>query len=176
MPLEKAFSLTPRHSYFKSGPGHWAEVSIYGLRTYPKYDWEFRNSFDHQHGADEVFFDGFGRGDATADYTLWQNRRLTPRVRLQYDLSSFEPYKEVALTFRFATEADSRVLVYTDAEFVGEEILHAGDDQILIEVESTASLSLYFLHVNLDNFVYDNLEGFALEGSWYFRGIDGYIV
>ena len=85
-------------------------------------------------------------------------------VQLNYNLSDFTPHKEVALTFRFDATSDSRVLIYTDAGRLDEEILHQGDDQFLIEVESTSFLKLYFIHVTPGG------------GSWFFRGIDGYIA
>ena len=87
---------------------------------------------------------------------------------LVYDLSVFEPHKEVALTFGFDAELESRILVYTDNGLLDEEILHVGDNQFLIEVESTNYLILYFIHVNLDGSTYG--------GHWFFRGIDGYIA
>lgn len=164
MALQEAFLLTPKKSYSVTGQGHSAFLNAYGITNKPYY----RESFDYQHAADELYFWRYSAADAAADYRVWSERRRVPRVELHYDLSAFEPHKEVALTFRFDAMSESRVLVYTDAELLDEEILHVGDDQFLIEVESTSYLSLYFIHATLD--------GSPYGGYWFFRGIDGYIA
>jgi hypothetical protein len=168
MPLEQAFSLTPRDSFFRSGPGDYAGVSTYCTVQLPMYTPISRASFDHQHVLDELYFYKMTAGDPTVDYTQPYHRKRVPRVQLAYNLSSFGPNKEVALTFRFDAISESRVLVCMENELVGEEILHVGDNQFLIEVESTARLLLQFLHVNRD--------GFGSGGNWFFQGIDGYIA
>jgi hypothetical protein len=118
--------------------------------------------------VDELYFYPWSAGDAAANYTVWANRRHAAHLDLWYDLSAFEPYKEVALTFRFDAETESRILICTQDELVDEEILHVGDNQFLIEIESTDPLFLHFINVNL--------EGQSGGGSWFFRGIDGYIA
>lgn len=168
MPLDQAFSLSPRESIMNSGAKHYARVYAHGASFYPRFSSTYRRSFDSQHTADELYFYPWSASDAAADYTVWANRRHAARLDLQYNLSAFEPYKEVALTFRFDAETESRILICTQDEVVDEEILHVGDNQFLIEIESTDSLNLHFIHVNL--------EGQPDGGAWYFRGIDGYIA
>ena len=169
MPLEQAFSLTPRDSYMRSSAtGDYANVTTHGSTQYARRNSGLRQSFDHQHQSDELWFHAWSAGEATTDYNDWRNRWWTPHVQLAYDLSSFGPNKEVALTFRFDAQTESRVLVYTHNEVVSEEILHSDDNQFLIHVETTERLSLQFLHVNND--------GRRYGGNWYFQGIDGYIA
>jgi len=168
MPLEDAFSLTPRESNLYSGSGHQAQYSVHGVSNFPMYSATYRWSFDHQHASDELCFHSYRAGDAVADYNDYQMRRHAPHVELYYNLSDFEPHKEVALTFRFDAVSESRVLIYTSAGLLDDEILHVGDNQFLIEVASTDSLYLYFMHVKND--------GSSIGGSWFFRGIDGYIA
>jgi hypothetical protein len=143
-------------------------MSVHGTSFGPNVSSTYRYTFDHQHASDELFFLQNTVGDAAADYTHWLTWMKAPHVDLNYDLSHFEPHKEVALTFRFDALTESRVLVYTDAGLLDEEILHVGDDQFLIEVESTDALYLRFIHVNHD--------AQSSGGNWYFRGIDGYIA
>ncbi len=168
MALEQVFSLTPRESHLNMGSGHTAAMIVYGVSNFPKFSSAFRYSFDHQHTSDELNFQITRVGDAAADYTNWSERQHSPYVELNYDLSAFEPHKEVALTFGFDALSESRVLIYTDDGLLDEEVLHVGDNQFLIEVESTSPLVLYFIHVNVD--------GSSYGGSWFFRGIDGYIA
>ena len=167
MALQQAFSLTPRESYLP-GSGHYARMHAHGISNIYKYSPSYRYSFDHQHTSDELYFRYDTAGDAGANYAAYVDRRHVPHVILQYDLSDFQPHKEVALTFRFNAAGESRVLIYTDAGLIDDEILNPGDDQFLMEVESTSPLLLYFIHVNR--------AGTNYGGSWFFRGIDGYIA
>ena len=164
MALQQVFSLTPRDSYFNSGYGYYAGMECYGITFIRKQSQADRYSFDHQHTSDEVYF----RGDRSVPYALVEaERRHAPHVALYCSLYDFGPHKEVALTFRFDAVTESRILVYTSAGFMGVELLHPGDDQFLIEVESTNGLWLYFIHAHL---------GLAYGGNWFFQGIDGYIA
>ncbi len=168
MPLQQAFSLTPRESRHVTGTGHVGHIEVHGVSFWPKYNPTYRYSLDPQHSSDELCFPSHTAGDGAADYSTWDARRRTPHVRLFYDLSAFTPFKEVALTFRFDAASESRILVYTDAGLVDEETLNPGDDQFLLEVESTDALNLYFVHATA--------EGSAYGGYWFFRGIDAYIA
>ena len=168
MPLVEAFSLTPRESYFYSEFTNRALLACHGTSQIPKANPGRRSSFDHQHTSDEVYFRDDRARDAAADYAAYAERRRVPHVGLRYNLSAFQPHKEVALTFRFDALNESRVLVYTSAGQVADEILHPGDDQFLVEVETTSDISLNFMHVNL--------HGESRGGDWYFRGIDAYIA
>lgn len=115
MPLVDAFSLTPRESLVLQASNHLGYVHVFGTtqlrKPYPSY----RYSFDHQHTSDELFFYHTMAGDAAADYTQYAQRRRVPHVELFYNLSAFQPHKEVALTFRFDAVSQSRVLIYTNA-------------------------------------------------------------
>jgi hypothetical protein len=56
------------------------------------------------------------------------------------------------------------VLVYSDAQpgLLSDQRLYYGDNQFLLEIESLEHvLNLYFIHAG---------------GSWYFRGLSGYVV
>lgn len=174
MALEKIFSLTPKKSYLEShlysSVGYPATIATRGIAMDPKYDANHRESFDHQYAADELWFSPDSAGDAAADYTLESERMHVPRVILQYDLSKSKlaPQKEIALVFRFDEVTESRILIYTGAARNGEKLLHPGDDEFLIEVENTEAITLHFIHVRLAES--------NLGGSWYFRGINGYIA
>lgn len=168
MALEQVFALTPRESYSYSGTGHYAFLDCHGISFFPKTTPTPRHSFDQQHASDELGFRSDRAGDAAANYALYAKRRHVPHVSLAYNLSDFQPHKEVVLTFRFDATSESRLLIYTYAGFLDEETLHPGDNQFLIEVESTSYLSLYFIHVNRDGSTYG--------GTWFFRGADGYIA
>ena len=55
-----------------------------------------------------------------------------------------------------------RVLVYSDAGLLKDQTLIYGDNQFLLEVESLDQpFLLYFIHAG---------------GSWFFRGLSGYVV
>lgn len=168
MPLQQVFSLTPRESRTYSGAGDRAHMLVCGVTHMPKYYSTYRYTFDQQHASNELYFPNWMAGDARAGYQAWHERRHTPHVELYYDLSAFQPHKEVALTVRFDAISESRVLIYTSAGLMGEEILNPGDNQFLIEIESTSALRLFFIHVNR--------EASDYGGSWSFRGIDGYIA
>ena len=168
MPLEQVFALTPREAYLYTAWNHRAHITCYGISHFSESYPGRRSSFDPQHASDEEYFNRFRAGDAAANYTLLAERRRVPLIQCYYNLKHFTPHKEVALTFRFDATSESRILVYTDAGLLDEEILHVDDNQFLIEVESTNPLNLYFIHANLD--------GETQGGDWFFRGIDGYIA
>lgn len=168
MSLQKVFSLTPRESRMRNTAGHSAVMNVFGTVIRGKFTPTYRLSFDQLHASDELHFHHFMFGDEAADYADWLTVLNAPHVNLHIDLSDFGPHKEVVLIFRFDALTESRVLLYTDAGLLGEEIMQVGDDQFLIEVESTDELWLRFMHVNR--------AGENIGGRWYFRGIDGYIV
>ncbi len=74
--------------------------------------------------------------------------------------------KQLALIFGFdvnpATAINGRVLIYSDAGLISDQILLPGDNQFLIEIESIKyPISLYFIHAG---------------GYWFFKGLSGYVV
>ena len=168
MALNQVFALTPRNSYINAGTGNVAGINCWGVAHLRKLSSGSRFSFDHEHSSDELFFYSRSAEDDSIDYTVYTVRQRAPHIHFWYDLSSFTPHKEVALTFRFDTISESRILVYSDAGILDEEILHVGDNQFLVEVETTDYLNLYFIHANR--------VGSGNGGNWFFQGIDGYIA
>jgi hypothetical protein len=146
----------------------WARLHVYGADLLYKYNDTYRYSFDHQHGNDELYFNANFASDATLDYSVWANRRLTRHLQLQYNLSSFGANKELALVFGFDAISESRLLIHTSAGLLEDVTLVPGDNQFLMEVESLDTLSLYFIHSRLD--------GSSYGGSWFFKGITGYVI
>ncbi|MFX0209251.1 MAG: hypothetical protein ACFFDT_24925 [Candidatus Hodarchaeota archaeon] len=169
MTLEATFSLTPRSSYFRAPDNQfYANLSAYGAVFCPNFFETYRNSFDHQHTADELYFELWHAADPALDYRLAQNLKIAPHIRLIYDLSSLGNNKELALVFGFDAWSESRVLIYTNAGLLGDVSLIPGDNQFLIEIESLSYLALYFIDCCLN--------GQNSGGRWYFKGINGYVV
>jgi hypothetical protein len=167
MSLTPTLEMTPRDSFLYVASGHWARMIIHGVSFWTKQI--ARYCFDDQHAQDEVWFPGYTGADPSVDYSNWYNRRFVPHVDLEVDLSAFRANKELALVFGFDAIGESRVQIYSDAGILGDEILTVGDDQLLIEVESLDQrLDLYFIHSHPD--------GQPYSGSWFFRGITGYVI
>lgn len=168
MTLEPTFSLTPRDSNYHPSYNQFAGLNIYGANFFPKYNESYRKSFDHQHTADELYFDRYYAVDPTLDYSIWTNRRTAPHINLHFNLSPLGENKELALVFGFDAESDSRLLVFTHAGLQEDVSLVRGDNQFLIEVESLDFLSLYFIH--------SRVGSSSRGGHWFFKGITGYVV
>jgi len=169
MSLTPTFELTPRESYSWSASDQWAYCSVLGMTLLPRYNAAYRSSLDQQHANDEAFFYPYAAADPSLDYAVWNNRRLVPHVELRFNLSAFGTQKELALVFGFDALTESRVLIYSNAEQLGDETLAVGDNQFLMEVESLdTQLSLYFIHANR--------IGSSNGGWWFFQGITGYVI
>jgi len=87
-------------------------------------------------------------------------------LELSIDLSSYAAaHKQLALIFgfdAFTPGFDGRVLVYSNAGLLQDQMLVYGDNQFLLEIESLdLPLFLYFIHAG---------------GYWFFRGLSGYVV
>jgi hypothetical protein len=68
------------------------------------------------------------------------------------------------LIFGFDVYSNSpgRLLIYSDGGRLKDQQLIPGDNQFVLEIESLVyGFSLYFIHVG---------------GSWFFRGLSGYVV
>ena len=89
-------------------------------------------------------------------------------MQLYFNLTSFGTQKELALVFGFDADTESRLLIFSDAEQLGDETLAVGDNQFLLEIESLGSLYLYFIHAQRAGFLYG--------GRWFFRGVTGYVI
>ena len=172
MSLEPTFALTPRESCHLGDAGPEGENDaffyVFGATMLPKWTAGYRQAFDPQHASDELYFHWARAADPTADYSSYDARTAAPHIFLRYNLSAFSPHKELALFFHFDVETEARVLVYSKAGQLFDETLHPGDEQFLIEVESTSSMDLFFVHARNPNSSYG--------GNWYFRGITGYVV
>jgi hypothetical protein len=168
MSLVPNFALTPRNSHFYDSPTYYGMLVIFGAKFYPSHYSTYRYSFDQQHENDELYFSLYCAGDPTLNFLSWSNRQKVPRIELQYDLNPFGANKELALIFGFDALSTSRVLIYSDTEQLGDVTLNVGDNQFLMEVETIDYMNLYFLHVQNANSAYG--------GSWFFRGITGYVI
>jgi len=169
MPLEPTFALTPRNSYVvSSNPNYNARLPIFGADIFPNYNENFRYSFEHQYAEDELYFHNSFAADPMLDYTDFSNRKKAPHVQLFYNLSSLGANKELALIFGFDAVSESRLLIFSNAGLLDDEILNTGDNQFLIEIESLNSLNLYFIH--------SQRAGSSYGGNWFFKGITGYVV
>ncbi len=110
-----------------------------------------------------VFFDGTYFSDPSLDFTKWPNRRI---ARFLETLCWFGPAaagKQLILIFSFETYVtEARVQVYSDAALLSDQVLHQGDNQFAIVIDSPERpLSLYYIHAG---------------GYWLFKGISGYLV
>ncbi len=168
MPLDPTFSLTPRSSYMYVSSTRTAYLYAFGVDMYPQFNPSYRYSFDHQHANDELYFQSSFAADPAVDYSNFANRKITRYVQLFYALSGFGANKELALVFGFDAQSESRLLIYTNAGLLEDVTLVPGDNQFLMEVESLDALSLYFIHTRRD--------GSTSGGSWFFKGITGYVI
>ncbi len=168
MSLEPDVSLTPLVSYDHRGVQHEAQLHVNGMSFFADPGGS-RHGLAGQSSNDEVYFNYVAAGDPALDYTDWLTRWRTPHIELSLDLRAFGPQKELALVFGFDATSDSRLLIYTDAGLLADETLETGDDQFLMEVESLDDpLTLYFVQVRL--------SGSTYGGSWFFRGVTGYVI
>lgn len=170
MTLEATFSLTPRSSYFFIANDKQARIAtVQNVNFYAKTSASYRYSLDHQHAEDELFFQTNSAVDPSVDYSTFQNRKGVSLLRLYFNLASFGTHKELALIFGFDAVTESRLLIFSDAEQLGDEVLNVGDNQFLIVSEGVETyLNLYFIHVHK--------AGMSMGGGWFFRGVTGYVV
>ena len=170
MTLEATFSLTPRSSYFFVANDTQARIAaVQNVNFYAKVSASYRYSFDNQHAQDELFFQTYSAVDPSVDYSNYQNRKGVSLVRLYCNLASFGTHKELALIFGFDAVTESRLLIFSDAEQLGDEVLNVGDNQFLIVSEGLETpLNLYFIHA-------DSATK-SIGGGWFFRGVTGYVV
>ncbi len=168
MSLSPNFELTPLNSNFYITGTNKARLFIYGPVFYPQYSTGYRYSFNKQHENDVLYYPNSNAADPSLNFGYWLIRTRSPHIQLDYNLSSFGANKELALVFGFDATLRSRLLVYSDSGQLADITLEVGDNQFLMEIESIDSMYLYFIHARHDNSDYG--------GSWFFRGITGYVV
>jgi len=168
MSLTANFELTPRNSYLFNSGSERAQLYVFGSAINPRYNADYRSCFDKLHDNDETYFYKYSAADPGGNYVDPFERIRVPHSILYYNLSSLGDFKELALVFSFDALSQSRILIYSNAEQLGDILLEPGDNQFLMEVESLESMSLYFIH--------SQLAGSSSGGNWYFKGITGYVV
>ena len=164
MPLPETFTLTPQNLMWGSASNQRAYASVYGTSTIP----DPTRNFNIQYSEDKLYYHDMGAADPALDYRYVSNLREVPFISMFYDLSVFGEHKELALIFSFEAITTARLLIYTGNGLLDEEILNIGDNQFLIEVETLDPLYLYFIHARNES----SVNG----GSWFFKGITGYVV
>jgi hypothetical protein len=115
------------------------------------------------YSGDAFFFTSETAADPGGDYTQWVNRVKAPLLKAYVDMTAFGAAKQLALIFGFqAASPDARVQVYTDAQKITDQTLALTDNQFLLQIDSLDTpLWLYFIHTG---------------GSWFFKGLSGYVV
>jgi hypothetical protein len=158
--LTATFTLTPQSpSSNLYGLASWAAMACYGGDFYPEPPQDLPSLYT----SNRYFFDQSVASDPNLDYSKWINRQKARYIECVFDLSVIGAQKQLALIFGFDLDGGpARVLVYSDAGRIQDVNLAPGDNQFLIEFDSLdQSTNLYFIHAG---------------GSWYFRGISGYLV
>jgi hypothetical protein len=167
MPLYETFNLSPRQQLYEQESA-FAYLYVYGGFFSPFGSY----SLNHQYSHNRIHFSPAFAGDSTTDYSISSNLCRVPHIRLQYDLGPLNVggNKELALVFSFTAESNSNLLICAlgNPSPLAKEVLATGDDQFMIGVETLDPFELYFISTR------DEQTG--LSGSWYFRGISGYIV
>jgi hypothetical protein len=160
--LDATFTLTPRSPSYSS-PSYGADLNCYGCDFWP-YFYNITTLFND----DVVLFDDAFAADPSLDYSQFANRRKSRFLDARFLLGGYPgaAQKQLALIFGFdASVSDAmtgRVLIYTDAGLIRDQMLDPADNQFLIEIESIAqTFNLYFIHAG---------------GYWFFKGLSGYVV
>jgi len=161
--LDATFTLTPRSPSYSDASANSAVLYCYGadfFGTSPTSD------FSSLYASNRFWFLGDFAGDPNLDYAQWANRKKAQFLLCRINLAGHaSALKQLALIFGFDVQnsfSPGRVLVYSDAGVLKDQTLIYGDDQFLLEVESLDQpFQLYFIHAG---------------GSWFFRGLSGYVV
>lgn len=156
--LEATFTLTPLAPAFSNS----AYLFCYGADffCYGQY------SLSSLYKTNRFFFHRDSASDPNLNYALFSNRKKARFLMSDIELSGYEAEnKQLALIFGFDVPSSydpGRVLVYTDGGLIKDQTLAYGDNQFLLEIESLDSaIFLYFIHAG---------------GTWFFRGLSGYVV
>ena len=160
--LDATFTLTPRSPYYYNSAHNLAWLYCWGADFWP---WSPAD-FSSLYASDRFFFDGAFAADPNLDYRQWANLKKARYLDVYINLQSYAgTKKELALIFGFDvlwSANPGRVLVYSNAGLLQDQQLVYGDNQFLLEIESLdLPLYLHFIHAG---------------GSWFFRGLSGYVV
>ena len=159
--LDATFTLTPRSPFYSDQYNN-AVLSCYGA------DFEFGLPYDLSslYASDRFYFNALFAADPNLDYAQWANLTKAPFLSCFIDLPAYAAaQKQLALIFGFDvlySFLPGNVLVYSNAGLLRNQQLVYGDNQFLLEIESLdLPLYLHFIHAG---------------GSWFFRGLSGYVV
>jgi hypothetical protein len=161
--LDATFTLTPLSPRYQTNTGtDFAVLYCFGadIMSYVPAD------LSSLYASNRFFFYWAFAADANLNYAQWPIRKNAQFLVSTINLQSYAAaHKQLALIFGFDVPYSSlpgRVLVYTDAGLLQDQQLAYGDNQFLLEIESLdLQFNLYFIHAG---------------GSWFFRGLSGYVV
>jgi len=160
MSLNPTFALTARN------PFYWTAVQDQGALFCHGADFAYDYySLSSMYATDQFFFDGAFASSPTLDYSIWTNRKRSRFLHLAVGLKAYGPQKQLALVFGFdvlSAASNARVQIYSDAGLLHDQTMVKGDNQFLLEIDSlTQWINLYFIHAG---------------GSWFFKGLTGYVI
>jgi hypothetical protein len=158
--LSPTFALTPSSPFYYTAAQNQAALRCLGA------DFLQLDPFDYPtlYANDQFFFEDAFAASAGVNYSVWNNRRKSRFLELDCSLQDYGPQKQLALVFGVEVRysGPGRVLVYSDAGLLRNQVLLKGDNQFLLVIESlTLPLYLYFIHAG---------------GFWLFKGITGYVI
>jgi len=160
--LNATFTLTPTSPYASwSFLSHWyAALDCYGADFLAT---PGTTNFPTLYNTNCFYFDTSTAADPTTpNYMNWAYRKGVPFLQLSFDLTTFGAARQLALIFQFSAPTGGRVQIYNDAVLLHDQTLASGDSQLLLEIDTlTSPVYLYFVHAG---------------GSWFFKGISGYLV
>ena len=168
MTVEATFTLTPRESQYYIADNNRASITVCGTYFWPHYFEEYEGSFEGQYKMDQIMFSHYHVADSKVDYTKWGNIALVPHIGFNYDLTDLGADKDLSLVFGFQAWSESRILIFSRNEQLGEAKLLPEDNQFMIEVECLDPMEIFFIHVNN--------EDIRHGGNWFFKGITGFVV
>jgi hypothetical protein len=163
--LDATFTLTPQSPlYSDSSLYNFAYLFCNGADFSPFSPTDLSSLY----ASNRFFFDSQFASDPNLDYTQYANRKKAPFLesffQLQFWGAGGSANKQLVLIFGFDVYSNSpgRLLIYSDGGRLKDQQLIPGDNQFVLEIESLIyGFSLYFIHVG---------------GSWFFRGLSGYVV
>lgn len=163
--LDATFTLTPQSPlYSDSSLYNFAYLFCNGADFSPFSPTDLSSLY----ASNRFFFDSQFASDPNLDYRQYANRKKAPFLesffQLQFLGAGGSANRQLVLIFGFDVYSNSpgRLLIYSDAGRLKDQQLVPGDNQFVLEIESLVyGFSLYFIHVG---------------GSWFFRGLSGYVI